>query len=207
MKEKFMSLRKLAIFSSVLLLVACGGTTPVRVDTGNDTAGTVMGLDYRDFEDAAANMVASMLSSGAVSKPEGGRYVLAISRVTNDTMQRLDTDQLVKKMRVELLRSGKVVVTTAVSGNGAEDAMSYQARELRGNDEFDQDRVAGKGQMVAPDYSLSGKIIQRNNRIDSRNTQVDYYFQMTLTDIDTGLAYWEDEVPIIKRGSSRTVTW
>ncbi len=82
-----------------------------------------------------------------------------------------------------------------------------QARELRGNDEFDQDRVAGKGQMVAPDYSLSGKIIQRNNRIDSRNTQVDYYFQMTLTDIDTGLAYWEDEVPIIKRGSSKTVTW
>ena len=65
----------------------------------------------------------------------------------------------------------------------------------------------GKGQLVAPDLSLSGKIIQRNNKINRRKTQVDYYFQMTLTDINTGLAFWEDEVPIIKRGSSKSVTW
>jgi len=60
---------------------------------------------------------------------------------------------------------------------------------------------------VAPDLSLSGKIIQRNNKMNSRTTQVDYLFQMTLTDIETGLAFWEDEVPIVKRGSSKTVSW
>jgi|TARA_B110000908_G_C10262437_1_gene460371 uncharacterized protein (TIGR02722 family) len=190
----------------MMFLVACSGT-PVKIDTANDSNGTVMGLDYRDFSEAAGAMVESILASGVVNHPDDGRYVLAISRITNDTMQRIDTDQLVKKIRVDLLRSGKVVVTTAISANGAEDAMTYQARELRGNDEFEQERVSGKGQLIAPDYSLSGKIIQRNNKVDRRNTQVDYYFQMTLTDIDTGLAYWEDELPIIKRGSSKTVTW
>ena len=190
----------------MMFLVACSGT-PVKIDTANDSNGTVMGLDYRDFSEAAGAMVESILASGVVNHPDDGRYVLAISRITNDTMQRIDTDQLVKKIRVDLLRSGKVVVTTAISANGAEDAMTYQARELRGNDEFEQERVSGKGQLIAPDYSLSGKIIQRNNKVDRRNTQVDYYFQMTLTDIDTGLAYWEDELPIIKRGSSETVTW
>ena len=190
----------------MMFLVACSGT-PVKIDTANDSNGTVMGLDYRDFSEAAGAMVESILASGVVNHPDDGRYVLAISRITNDTMQRIDTDQLVKKIRVDLLRSGKVVVTTAISANGAEDAMTYQARELRGNDEFGQERVSGKGQLIAPDYSLSGKIIQRNNKVDRRNTQVDYYFQMTLTDIDTGLAYWEDELPIIKRGSSKTVTW
>ena len=190
----------------MMFLVACSGT-PVKIDTANDSNGTVMGLDYRDFSEAAGAMVESILASGVVNHPDDGRYVLAISRITNDTMQRIDTDQLVKKIRVDLLRSGKVVVTTARSANGAEDAMTYQARELRGNDEFEQERVSGKGQLIAPDYSLSGKIIQRNNKVDRRNTQVDYYFQMTLTDIDTGLAYWEDELPIIKRGSSKTVTW
>jgi len=140
-------------------------------------------------------------------QPDGSRYVLVISRITNDTMLHIDTDQLVKKIRVALLKSGKVIVTTAMSANGAEDAMSYQARELRGDDEFDQSRVAGKGSLVAPDLSLSGKIIQRNNKMNSRTTQVDYLFQMTLTDIETGLAFWEDEVPIVKRGSSKTVSW
>jgi uncharacterized protein (TIGR02722 family) len=198
--------KTLFILAFSLTLIAC--TTPtVKVDTKNDEAATVMGLDYRDFEEAAASLVQSILESGVVVQPDGSRYVLVISRITNDTMLHIDTDQLVKKIRVALLKSGKVIVTTAMSANGAEDAMSYQARELRGDDEFDQSRVAGKGSLVAPDLSLSGKIIQRNNKMNSRTTQVDYLFQMTLTDIETGLAFWEDEVPIVKRGSSKTVTW
>jgi len=196
----------LCMLTFSLTLIACSAT-PVKVDTQNDEAPTVMGLDYRDFEEAAAALVQSILESGVVVQPDGSRYVLVISRITNDTMLHIDTDQLVKKIRVALLKSGKVIVTTAMSANGAEDAMSYQARELRGDDEFDQSRVAGKGSLVAPDLSLSGKIIQRNNKMNSRTTQVDYLFQMTLTDIETGLAFWEDEVPIVKRGSSKTVSW
>lgn len=68
-----------------------------NIDINNDSGGAVMGLDYRDFHKASSEAVASMLSSGAVDKADGSRYVLAISRITNDTMQRIDTDQLVKK--------------------------------------------------------------------------------------------------------------
>lgn len=196
----------LVLLGACLLLSGCAVPTEM-VDTSYDRGEAVMGLDYRDFENAAGDMVSSMLSSGAVNKPGGGRYVLAISRLTNDTMQRIDMDQLVKKIRVELLQSGKVVTTTAVGLSGPEDQMALAARDLRASDEFDQSRVAGKGQMVAPDLSLSGKIIQRNNRIDSRRQQVDYYFQLTLTDIMTGLALWEDEKPIVKRGSNKSVAW
>ena len=190
------------------LLVTTGCQTNVtRVDSPNDAGPQTMGLDYRDFEEAAASMVSTMISSGAVNHPRGGRYILAISSVLNDTMQRIDTDQLVKKIRVELLRSGKVVVTTAVGLNGAEDKMSYAARELRGNSEFDQSRVARKGTLQAPDLSLSGKILQRNNTLSNGNTQADYYFQLSLTDINSGLALWEDEKVIGKRGSGKATTW
>jgi hypothetical protein len=173
----------------------------------NDKGDQVMGLDYRDFNQAAAEAVQSMLMSGAVDKKNGERYVLAISRITNDTMQHIDTDQLVKKIRVELLRSGKVVVTTAVSANGAEDEMSIKARELRGNDEFNQATVQKKGTMIAPDLSLSGKILQRNIRMDDGKQQVEYYFMLTLTEIKTGLAWWEGETVIGKRGSGKSVSW
>jgi len=178
-----------------------------RIDMNNDEGAQVMGLDYRDFNEAASKAVQSMLQSGALDKKSGDRYVLAISRITNDTMQHIDTDQLVKKIRVELLRSGKVVVTTAVSANGAEDAMSKQARELRNDDEFNQRTVQKKGTMVAPDMSLSGKILQRNVAMDDGKQQVEYYFMLSLTEIKTGLAWWEGETVIGKRGSGKSVSW
>jgi penicillin-binding protein activator len=177
------------------------------IDPNNDTNARIMGLGYRDFEQAASTAVNEMLSSGAVSKPGGGRYVMVVSRVINDTMQNIDTDQLIKKIRIDLLRSGKVVTTTAIGIDGAEDPMVAEARKLRKSQEVNQTNVARKGQIVAPDLSLSGKIIQRNHRIDSGTDQIEYYFMLTLTDINTGLAFWEGETPIIKRGDSGTVSW
>lgn len=203
------SIKKYIVVASLgsLLLTGCA-TDTVNVDMNNDKSQAVMGLDYRDFQGAAQEMVSSMIASGALNKPGGGRYVLVISRITNDTMQHIDTDQLIKKIRVGLLRSGKVVVTTAMSANGAEDKMSMQVRKsLRGNTEFNQRTVAGKGNMIAPDLSLSGKIIQRNVRVSGSTQRAEYYFQMSLTDINTGLAFWEDEQVIGKQGSNKSVAW
>jgi len=196
------------IVSAVVLLMLGGCATTTRnIDMNNDKGQAVMGLDYRDFQKAASEAIRSMLQSGALNKRGGGRYVLAISRIVNDTMQRIDTDQLIKKIRVELLQSGKVVVTTAVSAGEPEDKMSMKARQLRKSDEFNQSTVAKKGQMIAPDLSLSGKIIQRNVKVSSGTQQVEYYFQLTLTDINTGLASWEGESVIGKRGSNKSVAW
>lgn len=196
----------LGILILLFLVGGCAATTQ-NIDLNNDKEQAVMGLDYRDFQKAAGKAVSSMLESGAVNKPGGGRYVLAISRIINDTMQRIDTDQLIKKIRVELLQSGKVVVTTAVGANGAEDKMAMQARQLRKSKEFNQRTVARQGQMIAPELSLSGKIIQKDIKVNRSTQQVEYYFQLTLTDINTGLAFWEGETVIGKRGSNKSVSW
>ena len=176
-----------AAAAAAALLSGCATQSGVEmVDTRNDTGAAVAGLDYRDFEKAASDAIQSLLSSGAVNRPDGGRYVMMVSRITNDTMQRIDTDQLVKKIRIDLLNSGKVVVTTAVAAGGsAEDEASFEVREgLRGNEEFDQSRVQKKGTLQAPDISLSGKILQRNLRMSGGKQQIEYYFQLTLTDLD-----------------------
>jgi uncharacterized protein (TIGR02722 family) len=210
-KENLLNCHKLTLFQfigiTLLLFLVSGCATTRNIDMNNDMEQAVMGLDYRDFQKAASEAVSSLLQSGAVSKPSGGRYVLTVSRIVNDTMQRIDTDQLIKKIRVALLKSGKVVVTTAVGITGAEDKLAMQARELRKSDEFNQTTVAKKGQMVAPELSLSGKIIQRNVRVSSGTQQVEYYFQLSLTDINTGLAFWEEETVIGKRGSNNSVSW
>ena len=86
--------------------------------------------------------------------------------------------------------------------------MAFKTRkELRLNEEFKQKTIAKKGQMIAPDLSLSGKIIQRNIRVDKSTQRIEYYFQLSLTNINTGLAIWEDERVIGKRGSNKSVAW
>lgn len=198
-------LTMLIVSVNFLLLAGCVSSTRY-VDVNNDPSIVTSSIDENDFKKAAAESVTSMLNSGALNKNGGGRYVLAISTITNDTMQRIDVDMLIKKIRIDLLQSGKVVVTTAVRAGGPEDSMSMQTRDLRKSEEFNQDTVAAKGQMIAPDLSLSGKIIQRNTT-GKGGQRIDYYFQLTLTDINSGLAFWEGETVVAKMTSNNSAAW
>jgi len=175
---------KIIITLAGLLLAGCA-TKTVNIDIVNDEGKAVMALDYRDFAQAASEMIQSMISSGALKKPGGGRYVMTTARVTNDTMQRIDTDQLTAKIEEELMNSGMVVMTSAVGGKGAPDEMIYEMRDIRDSatgDEFKQETLAGKRTLIAPELSISGKIIQRNIRYDNNLQQVEYYFQLRITD-------------------------
>jgi len=200
---------KIIITLAGLFLAGCAAKT-VNIDVVNDEGKAVMALDYRDFAQAASEMIQSMVSSGALKKPGGGRYVMTTGRVTNDTMQRIDTSQLMAKIEEELLNSGQVVMTSAVGGRGAPDEMIYEMRDIRDSatgDEFKQETLAGKKTLIAPELSVSGKIIQRNIRYDNNRQQVEYYFQLMITDLTTGLRFWQKESIIGKRGSNRSVAW
>ncbi len=199
----------LGVFLSAGLLLSCAPQTE-NIDTVNDSAKAVMSLDYRDFDRAASEMLQSMFQSGTLNKPGGGRYVMTTGRIVNDTMQRIDTDQLMAKIEQELMTSGQVVMTSAVGGAGAPDQMVYDTRDLRDSevgDEFDPNTLAAKKQLIAPELSISGKIFQRNLRYDKNRQQVEYYFELKVTDLTSGLRFWQKEVMIGKRGSNKTVAW
>jgi uncharacterized protein (TIGR02722 family) len=205
-----------SLVAGMLIFGGCAGTQPHYID--KDKVGTAtqttLGLDYEDFERSSLKLVNSMLKSPYLNrmyqvnmKKTGKPLVLMISDFINDTTQRIDIDQLVKKMRIELLNSGKFIVTTALRAGGAEDKASMELRKLRGNKEFNSKTIAKKGTMVAPDLSLSGKIIQRVTQLPNGDQRVDYYIQMSATDVTTGLAFWEGEEVISKAGSGESAPW
>ena len=207
-----LSLSVIISLLSIVSLQACGEGTRIVSGSDYDTQSqlggqTTTGLDYRDFENAARKAVESFLNNPLSQHPEEGRrWVLAISRIVNDTTLTLDTDQLVKKMRIEFLNSGRVVTTTAVGAGGPEDPLTAQVRDLAASNVFNPDTVARARTAVAPDMSLSGKIIQRINVVDDEQ-QIDYYFQLSMTNIDTGLAYWEFEEVIAKLTDDDSFLW
>jgi uncharacterized protein (TIGR02722 family) len=205
-------MKKILAVAAALSLVACGGTEVIDTDDRAAVAGmsNVMELEYRDWEKTAGRMTDGMLKSGGFAKIKDP--VIAIGRITNDTMQRFDTDILTKKIRSTLVNSGRAQISTSLRQKAdAEDEMTHDVRNLRSNAEYDQGTIAGKGTLVAPNLSLSGKMLQRNLKIDSgifssRDNRVEYYLQMTLTNVKTGLSVWEDEQPIIKEGRNAP-TW
>jgi len=199
-------MKKMIPIAISVALCACGGTSVVDLnDTREvDAMQHVMELEYRDWTNTAEKMTNSMIESGALkNKP-----VIAIGDIVNDTTQRIDSDVLIKKIRTTLLKSGSAQITTNFTG---EDTNSDKARALRGNGEYDANTIAKGGTLVAPNMSLTGKMLQRNLKLDSGwfssvDTRTEYYLQLTLTDLKTGLSVWEDEQPIIKQGT-RAPTW
>ena len=205
-----MSIKGLLIIAVMVTVFA--GCTPktTNIDIINDEGKAVTGLDYRDFDQAASSMIQSLLASGTLQKSGGGRYVVTTGRIVNDTMQRIDTDQLMAKIEEDLMNSGQVVMTSAVGGQGASDKMIYEMRDIRDSaqgDEFQQETLAGKKTLVAPELSMAGKILQRNIKVDKNIQQVEYYFQLQLTDLTSGLRFWQKESIIGKRGSKKNASW
>ena len=103
------------------------------------------------------------------------------------------------------MNTGRFQMTSAVGTRT--DSLNQESRELRKDAEFNQATVQGQGQLVAPDLSLSGKIFQRNIKLDNGDQQVEYYFTLVMTDLKNGLAIWEDEATMGKRGSGKSATW
>ncbi len=200
MKAKIVTIIMLA----GLAVAGCAPET-TNIDIMNDEGKAVMALDYRDFDQAASKLIQSMVGSGALKKEGGGRYVVATGRIVNDTMQRIDTDQLMVKVETEMLNSGQAVMTSAI-GSGA-DELLHETRELRDSDEFNQETTTQKKTLIAPELTISGKIFQRNIRYDRNRQQVEYYFQLKLSDVKSGLRFWQDEVLVGKRGSDKSVAW
>jgi len=205
-------MKKLLPFALCAVLVGCGEVRVVDLNDNKEVADmqNVMELEYRDWVTTAEDMTKSMLASGALARVKNP--VIGIGEIKNDTMQRFDTDILIKKIRTTLVNSGRAQVSTAFENNDyAEDTSTYAVRAARSDDEYNQSTIAGKGTLVAPNMSLSGKMIQRNLKLQSGwfssvDTRVEYYLQITLTDIKTGLSVWEDERPIIKEGD-HAPTW
>lgn len=198
-------------FVHILLLLTAlaltGCAQPTRVLQSNEAEAYITtGLSSRDFEQAADEAVQSMLTSGAVAPVNGKKNILVISNILNDTMQRIDTDQLVKKIRIALLQSGSVKTTTAIGLNGSEDKMNDAYSQLARSKKINKSTLK-KQSLTAPNMSLSGKILQRNNRTSKGDQLIEYYFQLTLTDLSDGLAIWEGETPIRKLADKDSVSW
>lgn len=188
------------LLAVALLAAGCVSRT-VLVDTHNDTE-IVAGLDYKDFEAAAAEATQAILSSAKVRAltPPGKVYVVAIGKVSDETALAIDTDLLTARVSEALLADERFTLSAVFADKASNrDETVSDARAVRGNDEFDAATIQKKGQLKAPDFSLTGKIVARDLRRDNGGRQYEYYFQLRLNDLASGTTVMAKETRIVKR--------
>ena len=162
------------------------------------------GLTTIEADMAAEKMINSLIddliNAGKLQSADGpGKpAILAISRIVNNTAQQIDTDLLIKQIRVALNKTGKVVTSTTMGFGGPEDPLAkdaQQEKEIAGNQRASR----------RPDYTLSGKIIDDRAR-EGNVRESTYSFQLSLSTPD-GLAVWEDLKNITKQGKRPNAGW
>jgi penicillin-binding protein activator len=183
-------------------LVGCQRQARYIDSGGPDTIVVVGQINIQDWNRAADEMITSLLISDRLEAVSKQPAVLAISRVINNTSELVDTDLLTQRIRVALNQSGKVLTTTTVGvGGRAEDPLAEELRRAR--DEAEGVRTDAR---LAVDYTLAGKIIQLRSRAGNVR-EATYSFHLTLTDVTTGLAVWEDQRQITKQGARPAIGW
>ncbi len=200
MKLSSTKLLGLAAVSTALLLTGCTTTEETRtVDAKGPQSLNTSAINPQDWANAADQLVGSLINSGALERAPKQPAVMAVDRVINNTQLMVDTDLLIKKIRVALTQTGKVAITNTL-GLGERAVVASEAAEL-------EEMQSGKKQKtIVPDYTLYAKLIQQTDRAGGV-TQNTYAFQMSLVQVKTGLTVWEEERQIAKQTKKPTVGW
>ena len=187
---------------SAVMLAGCGTppTAAQYIDPNGQRAIVDVGkIDFQDFNSAASDLVQSMLNSNVIQQKRAPQpALLAISRITNETDQQFDTDQLIGNMRTMLLKTGKIQTLSTVGLGEVQDPLAQQeaAKSAFANNQGQPNPI--------PDYTLTGKILMQKTQAGSVN-QTAYTFYLTLTDITTQAAVWEDHKQIVKQGKESAI--
>mgnify|MGYP001462139308 CR=1 FL=1 len=184
------------------LLVSCSERRPIGrnadaryiEDSSEKGLVNLEKINSQDFTRAANKLLQDLFTTGALAKAPDQPAILHVGEVRNDTQTYFDTDLLLQAMKRDLLASNRVrISTTEGLGGKASDKYAKEVRaKLEAGDPFAVIQPR-------PFFSLSGKIIEKTSRVD-KVTQKDFYFLMTLTEIDTGTGVWFGRELISKQG-------
>tara|TARA_A100001037_G_C14883389_1_gene515011 strand:+ start:121 stop:741 length:621 start_codon:yes stop_codon:yes gene_type:complete len=184
------------------LFFSCSPRNPVGakadaryVDDGSEEG--LVNLDKinsQDFTRAANKLLQDLFSNGALAKAPLQPAFLHVGRIRNDTQTYFDTDLLLQAMKRDLAASNRVKISTT-EGPGGIGSDEY-AQDVRKKLELTGDLSVSRPR---PYFSLSGKIIEETSRVD-KVTQKDFYFLLTLTELDTGTGVWFGRELITKQG-------
>lgn len=173
--------------------IACGTNQPQYVDSRDFVS---FGLDNHDIDSMLQKQVDSLLNHPTLKKQNKSK-VLTIGAIENKTNDNIDIEIITNGLTRHLSNSGKFVIVNAGRDKKIEQIVK-DSRKMRQNTEYNQYTTIEEGNLIAPEYAITGKITQRIKAIGDDEI-VEYHFLLTLTDLKLGAVRWADTKQISKK--------
>ncbi len=158
------------------MLAGCATKTHYVPQGG--TVAAVGGFSQDDVDYTVSQAVQSILAQGCLNSADGSRKVVVVENVVNDTLSRgSQADVLAEavglSLRENLTNSGKIIV-------------------------FNKKVAQYATVRVNPQFTLLGRLTQRNLRQDNGDYQIEYSLNLQLIELATGLEFWQKRIPLRK---------
>jgi uncharacterized protein (TIGR02722 family) len=178
---------------AISLGLGCSG--PVT-SYGNAQATETVNADFgsTDLQTIADKIVASLITSNRLQPDPadpGKPPLVSVTRLRNNTSEHIDTKSITDKIRISLIKSGKVRFSALDS---QADLMNQY--KLQGT-MADTSTQKAAGKQAGSKYILDGDI-SSIVKVNGRTKDVYYKISLKATDIESGVIEWADEVEIRK---------
>lgn len=179
-------------FVVTILFAGCAGSSLyVREDQVTKT----MTYNDTDLKLMAEKMVGSLMETGAITN----RPIIWVSDIQNNTSEYIDTQGILDKISVALLKSGKVrMVDRQALDKLVQEKMRVDLRRI------DVQDAVKLGKIVGADYVLLGNLMSMEHKdkgFFSDDKMVYYKFTMRLVSMDSEII-WMDEKELKKTNNS-----
>jgi len=193
----------LVLFMSVpvFLFSGCATTPTVNYGSPEQVETVTANFGSTDLQMIAEKMVNSLLASPILSS--GKKPVFYVSTVQNRTDEHLDMISVTDKIKVTLLKSGKVRFSAVGEAN---DEILKQLEYQASSGAVDPKTAKSLGKQVGADYFLYGEF-SSIRKSAGRVKDVYYKFTLNLVSIQTGLIEWADEKEIRKQAKKPLMGW
>jgi hypothetical protein len=183
----------LGLAALVTLAPGCASTPDVSYGSPDQVETVTTDFGSTDLQMIAEKMVNSLLASPIIS--DGRQPVFYVQTVRNKTDEHIDTAAVTDKIRVTLLKSGRVRFTAIAD---VKDELVNQLEFQASSGMVDPATAKSIGKLVGADYFLYGELTSIRKSA-GRVKDVYYKFTLNLVNIQNGLIEWADEKEIRKQ--------
>lgn len=194
-------------FAAMALMVMMAGCSASTRDLSPDEVIHYdEGYDFSDKKAIVNSLVASLVNNPPLVA-RNDRPVLIVYNVANRTDEHIETSGITDDIRQEILQSGKARFVNEVQRETIQRESDYQY----GGNVSPETRIA-RARQVGAEYMISGTLrsITKNQPKEMRMTKktLQYYsLVLELTDLQTGLIEWTDNVEIVRESKTPIIGW
>ena len=195
-------------FLSASICLFAGCTSPVRTVDPSDPTVQTLEINQADINDAARNMVNSMLNAPSVAESigEDQRPTIVIIPIRLDpaslTNSNINTDALTTLVRGQVINSGAFQFVDKTRRDDIAMELQYQ----QNSGAVRPDTAAEIGRQIGADYILEGSLSGFDD-FNQKTRRVGYVITLTLQDIESGLILWQETQQVAKEQKKGLFGW